>query len=101
MGYPKSGIVQLLSDQDAVGDGSAVTWLGGKTALLLTGTTDGAAVVVQVQAPDGNWVDTQLSLNDSTGLTSVEELPAGTYRASSSGGTDPENLNAWLVGIPQ
>lgn len=83
----------LLSAASATGSGVIVAH-GGDYVFLVAGTFGGTSVGLQILGPDGvTWI----SIEDSAGAIAVTSakavymtLPAGTYRATITGGTSPE-----------
>jgi hypothetical protein len=85
--------VDLLSNASATG--SAGTWPGGKGAFLAEATWGGGTIKLQMQTPQGTWVDvadTSLTANGHK----VFEIPAGQIRANLATATA---AYAWAVRI--
>lgn len=86
------GIV-LLKNESATSVGAV--WVGGRSALVLTGTL-ATTTKLQLLGQDGTtWLD--VSTPTTQGVTPLD-LPAGTYRMSLTGGSPA--LYASIVTIP-
>lgn len=77
---------------------TAVTWKGGRTALVLSATAYGTTVQLQTQASNGTWVSVNATTYSADQVTPYD-LPEGQYRINISGGTTTA-LYADLVAIP-
>lgn len=89
---------------NASATGNAVVIRGGEYIFLAEGTVGGSTVSLQVQTPNGTWVDVQIfsgSLVKTTTLPFAQtqvDLPAGNVRVALTGGT-PSGIYAYLVGL--
>lgn len=92
----------LLSNGSA--NGSAVAIRGGEYMFVAEGTVGGSTISLQVQNPNGNWVDVQVYTGAIVKFTVLPanqtaiDLPASNVRCACTGGT-PSGINAWLVGL--
>lgn len=95
--------VTLLADKDDLNEEAGKTYPGGKSALVLEGSSFPTTLSLQIQGPNGTWI----TVADDGGTTDFDEngvyyfkgLPAGSYRMLLTGGT-ATNLYAQLCVIP-
>ena len=85
----------LLSNASATG--SAATWPGGAGFFQAEGTFDGASVDLQIQTPNGTWVDVGGETRITANGMGFFYAPAGQVRAAVSGGTSPTALYAYIM----
>ena len=84
--------------------GSAVGIKGGEYMFIAEGTIGASTISLQVQNPNGNWVDVQVFTGSIVKFTTLPanqtaiDLPAGNVRCALTGGT-PSGVSAWLVGL--
>lgn len=98
-------LVYVLASS-ASATGSAVAIRGGDYLFMAEGTVGGSTISLQIQTPNGTWVDVatdgaSASIVKSTTLPfacSSIRLPAGNVRVAATGGT-PSALFAYLAGI--
>ena len=91
----------LLTNISATGNGTGTDWPGGAGAFMGEGTIGGSALKLQMQTPQGTWIDIDTALNFTTLPSSYGFLiPAGQIRAVLTGGS-PTNIYAWAVSIPK
>lgn len=84
-----------LAENAGAGNQTAKEWRGGKAMLLAEATWGGGNVKLQIQTPQGTWVDVPSSTLSANGVLNLE-LPAGQVRAVSATATA---LYAYLVNI--
>lgn len=89
----------LCANISVVADQAAITWGGGRTALVLLAATYPTTANLQVLGPDSlTWI----SLNGTTysaNQVTAYDLPAGQYRMHLTGGS-VSGMYASLVSIP-
>lgn len=90
----------LLTNQTTDGNGSAITWPGGRGTLIITGTFDGATLSIQARAQDGS--DSDFATIKDGSFTAAEpvnvDLGEGTkIRANVSSAGGSTNLTAYLM----
>jgi hypothetical protein len=84
--------------------GSAVAVKGGEYIFTAEGTVSGSTISLQVQTPNGTWVDVQVFSGNAVKSTTLPfsqtaiDLPAGNVRMAATGGT-PSALYAYLIGL--
>jgi hypothetical protein len=84
--------------------GAAVPIRGGEYMFMAEGTPVGSTISLQMQTPNGTWVDVQVfaaSAVKSATLPFTQtgiDLPAGNVRMAATGGT-PTGLFAYLCGV--
>jgi hypothetical protein len=92
----KWGRVALLENGSATG--TQQSWLGGYGAVYAEGTFGGATLTLQVQSPNGTWLnvgpDTTFTGNGLGGFF----VPAGAIRIAVSGGS-PSALYVYVDGL--
>ena len=89
----KGAVVMM---ENGTGNGSAKTWVGGKTSLFAEATFGGGSVKLQVQLMSGAWFDVpSMSLTVAGYLTA--DLPPGTYRVVATTATA---AYARIVSVP-
>lgn len=78
----------LISGTSLVGSsvGTAVTWQGGKTVLVLEATAFGAGVFLQMVSPSGQGINVNASTYAANQITAYD-LPAGSYKMVVQSGT--------------
>lgn len=92
----------LLSNGSATG--SAVPIKGGEYIVYFDGTPSGSTISLQVQAPNGTWIDASVFTGAVVKYTNLPasqtgiDLPAGNVRCACTGGS-PTGINAYLVGL--
>lgn len=87
--------VTLLSNA-GTGNGSDVSYPGGKSAFIAEATFGGGSVKLQIKLPQGTYADVTSATLSAAGMY-VTDLPAGTYRAVATTATA---VYASLVRIP-
>jgi len=91
--------VDLLSNISSAGNGSAVNWPGGSGAFVAEGTIGGSSLKMQMQTPQGTWIDIDPSLTFASLPSSYGFLiPPGQIRAVLTGGS-PSGVYAWAVSL--
>lgn len=94
-----SNRVDLFSNISATGNGAAQAWPGGSGAFIAEGTIGGSAIKLQMQTPQGTWIDIDPALNFTTLPNSYGFIiPPGQIRAVLTGGT-PTNIYAWAASL--
>lgn len=89
--------VDLLTNISVAGNGAGFVWSGGAGAFVAEGTIGGSALKLQMQTPQGTWIDIDPALTFSTLSNSYGFLiPAGQIRAVLTGGS-PVNVYAWAI----
>lgn len=89
---------------NASANGAAVQIKGGEYEFFVEGTVGGSIVSLQVQSPNGSWIDVSVysgSVVKATALPFSQtgiDLVAGNVRMAATGGT-PSGLYASLVGL--
>lgn len=84
--------------------GNPVAIPGGEYIFLAEGTPVGATISLQVQSPNGTWVDVNVYSGSKVSATVLPyaqtaiDLPAGNVRMAANGGT-PTGLYAYLIGL--
>jgi hypothetical protein len=78
-------LVTLASNAGA-GNQPAVKWNGGKMALVAEGTFGGGSIKLQLQSPQGTWIDVPSSTLSANGILIID-VPAGQVRAVTATGT--------------
>ena len=92
----------LLSNGNATG--SAVQVKGGEYMFTAEGTVGGSTISLQVQTPNGTWVDVQVFTGSIVKFTVLPanqtaiDLPSCNVRCACTGGT-PSGIYAYLVGL--
>lgn len=92
----------LLSNASATG--SAVQIKGGEYMFTAEGTAGGSTISLQIQTPNGAWVDVQVFTGSIVKFTTLPanqtaiDLPAGNVRCACTGGT-PSGIYAYLIGL--
>lgn len=92
----------LLINGSATGNPVAI--LGGEYIVYFDGTLSGATVSLQVQSPNGSWMDVEVFTGNKISYTVTPrsqtgiDLPAGNVRCALTGGA-PSGIYAYLVGL--
>lgn len=92
----------LLANGSATG--AAVPIKGGEYMFTAEGTPSGGTISLQVQTPNGAWVDVQVFTGSIVKFTTLPanqtaiDLPAGNVRCACTGGT-PTGIYAYLIGL--
>lgn len=68
--------------ENASATGSGVVFKGGPSSFMATAAFGGGTVKLQLQMPNGTWVDVAGGSLTAAGATAVLWLPPGTYRAN-------------------
>ena len=91
--------VVLCSNISAVADQAAVTWSGGRAALVLIATTYPTTANLQCLGPDSTtWININGTTYSANQVTAYD-LPAGQYRMHLASGT-VAGMYASLVSVP-
>lgn len=91
--------VDLFSNVSAAGNGVGQAWPGGAGALVVEGTPAGSVFKMQMQTPQGTWIDIDPALSFATlPATYGFLIPAGQIRGVLTGGA-PANIYAYAVSI--
>ncbi len=94
-------VALTLASNASAGNGTPVTWLGGKGFFLAEGTGTGT-LALQIKSPSGTWLTvsnpngTAISLTASG--TAYFECPPGQLRLSSATFTA---ISAYVIGVNQ
>jgi len=91
------GGVALCVNVNVVANQPPISWVGGRTTLVICATTYPAACNLQLQMQNGNWINITAS-SVSQDSSTVYDLPAGQYRMAMAGGT-AAGLYASLVSV--
>lgn len=84
--------------------GNPVAIPGGEYVFMVEGTPTGATISLQVQTPNGTWVDVNVYSGSKVSATVLPyaqtaiDLPAGNVRMAATSGT-PTGLYAYLIGL--
>jgi len=84
MGHARA--VQMMGNVSTVAATAGVMWEGGRSVLMVEGDTFSTVLILQIKSRSGTWVDVGSNIT-ADGLSAGIDLPAGTYRINSSGGT--------------
>lgn len=75
------GTAITLTENAGAGNGTALTYVGGRSVVVARGTWGGGNVKLQIMLADNVWADVANSTLSANGITAALDLPAGTYRA--------------------
>lgn len=88
----------LCANVDAAVDTSPVAIIGGRYVLVLEAGAYGTTVKLQVQGPNGSWIDMNATTYSANQITAYD-LPSGQVRMHITGGTTTD-LYANLCRVP-
>lgn len=89
---------------NASATGNAVAVRGGEYVVFFDGNPGGATISLQIQSPNGTWIDASVFTNSIIKYTNLPasqtgiDLPACNVRMAATGGS-PTGIYAYLVGL--
>lgn len=81
--------------ENASATGSGFSFKGGRAVFMAEATFGGGTVKLQVQSPNGTWMDISNGSLTAAGITAPLYLPPGVYRANIATATA---VYAYLIG---
>lgn len=92
------------STATGVNSGNGVQIKGGEYMFQVEGTVSGSTISLQMQSPNGTWMDVSVFSKSAVSTTTLPfsqtgiDLPAGLVRMAATGGT-PSALYSYLIGL--
>ena len=89
---------------NAAATGNALAIRGGEYMFLAEGTPVGSTISLQIQSPNGTWIDVQVFSGNAVKSTTLPfsqtaiDLPQGNIRMAATAGV-PTGLYAYLIGL--
>lgn len=79
-------VLLLLTDKDDLTNEAGKSWVGGRSALIVTASAYPTTLDLQLEHRDGTWITINSSTINADGVYNYD-LPAGNYRMALTGGT--------------